>query len=449
MNNYTLKSTLSCVLPIAIPVAFQTLIVASRQLVDVTMLAQVSPIDVAASGLGARILAIAGITSMGLATAVGILSAQYFGQENKQKLSLLTNHALILSLFLGVILVYILSYSGVFISFSSSDILIIELGSLYLGVSSYSCVPIAIILCLSSILRSIHITKEVLLISLSGFIINVIFNCIFIFGLDYIPAMGIKGAAISTVLSSYIEMFILFIYTKHKCPWILTRTVPILKSIKISELHKIAHFSVPIIINSLAFSVGVFLYHAMVAKSSTDNLVVFSVIATFEMVISFLITGFAMGLAVLIGNAIGKQDHSTVHKLSHDSSIIAIGAFMGSLIILLIIYGQYLLSSFSTLHLIELKSLSPILFGFIIFKSITITLICGILRPIGDVRYCLYQDIICLYLIGLPLCYISLFTLNMGLHGVVISMLIEEAVKILSSKYRPRNKQSIKAIAIN
>lgn len=85
-NTYTLRSTLIKSLPIAIPVALQTLLVASRQLVDVTMLAQLSPQDVAAAGLAARIFNIATIVSIGLATAVGILGAQYFGASNKDKL---------------------------------------------------------------------------------------------------------------------------------------------------------------------------------------------------------------------------------------------------------------------------------------------------------------------------------------------------------------------------
>ncbi|MBY5944565.1 MATE family efflux transporter [Photobacterium rosenbergii] len=437
-NTYTLRTTLIKSLPIAIPVALQTLLVASRQLVDVTMLAQLSPQDVAAAGLAARIFNIATIVSIGLATAVGILGAQYFGASNKDKLRQLSGSSALLTVLISFVLTLALSFPRLIVQLGSSDPQLIAATSEYLQIVAISSLAMTTTLCVSTLLRSIHVITPILFIAAIGFATNIILNKILIFGFASFPAMGLKGAAIATTLSTFVEMLLVLAYTHKRHGWILATWSMIKSSCQLSTLAPIGKLALPIVINSVVFSAGVFGYHAMVGKISTDDLAVFSLVSTIEMTANFVIMGFAMGIAVLIGNAIGNKNAEAVRQLSRYSTYIAFG--VGVMTALVVVIGlphsQSVFTSFNAQHFERLNQILPLLVFFLILKALTITLICGVLRAAGDVNYCLKQDTWCLWGVGLPLAFFFTFVLGLGVYWVLVAMLIEEILKTLFSYLR-------------
>lgn len=88
----------------------------------------------------------------------------------------------------------------------ASDPLLIRLGADYLKIASWSYLPVGIALCYMSIMRVSEHASRSAWISSTAVVLNILLNAIFIFGLCGAPAMGIRGAALATLISRVIEL---------------------------------------------------------------------------------------------------------------------------------------------------------------------------------------------------------------------------------------------------
>nr|WP_269809255.1 hypothetical protein [Enterovibrio nigricans] len=82
--------------------------------------------------------------------------------------------------------------------------------------------------------------------------------------------------------------------------------------------------------------------------------------------------------------------------------------------------------------------------GMLIIKSVPMSMIVGVLRAGGDIRYCLYQDIAAQWLIGIPVVAFAALVLKVPLEWVYALFAVEEMVKWVGSVYRVRAKVWIK-----
>ncbi|RKI43736.1 MATE family efflux transporter [bacterium D16-51] len=87
---------------------------------------------------------------------------------------------------------------------------IIQLGTDYIKIARWSYIPAALSWMSGVYYRIYEKQKLPMAVGMASVLLNVLFNYVFIYGNWGMPAMGIKGAALATTLSRYIEFFILF-----------------------------------------------------------------------------------------------------------------------------------------------------------------------------------------------------------------------------------------------
>ena len=81
-----------------------------------------------------------------------------------------------------------------------------QLGVDYMRVVCFSYIPVAISsVCIFS-MRSLGLNKMPMVVGLMAMLANACFNYVFIFGLGPVPAMGVVGAALGTLMSRTLEM---------------------------------------------------------------------------------------------------------------------------------------------------------------------------------------------------------------------------------------------------
>lgn len=157
------------------------------------------------------------IIAIGVGTGVGLnaLLSKSLGEGDKEKVNRVAGNGIFLALVIyAVFLLFGLFCSEAFISLFSSNKAVIEMGTEYLTICSALSLGSIGFTIYERFLQATGKTMYSTIAQISGAVVNIVFDYIFIFPLN----MGVGGAAWATVLGQFISMFIaMFLhYTKNK-----------------------------------------------------------------------------------------------------------------------------------------------------------------------------------------------------------------------------------------
>ena len=442
--SYLDKGLLKSLISVAIPVTLQTVLFSSKGVIDVIMLGQLSEFDVAAAGIATKALFVLTILLSGIATGGAMLAAQHFGANDEHGLKRSIGLTWLVSCALTLVTLFLLLlFSPYVIGLASQDVNIIALAKTYLLYAAPSLLFMAYQSSIAAGLRSIHQASTATLFSAIGIILNIIFNWVLIFGLFGLPALGIKGAAIGTTLAAAFESFALFIFLKSRRHLLLINFRQLFSSLYARHLRNFAHLTVPTTCNFLLWALGVFAYTAIMGSTGTQGLVVLTIISPIEAFSLSTLTGIANASAVVVGNNLGAKEFQRAY---YQSIFFVFIALVCNAVVALLLYFNMsnTLSWFSALtpDTLELaQSFYLILCFGIVVRSLPTIMVVGVLRSGGDVKFCLYQDLLTQWLLGIPIAAICALWLKLEPDIVFMVFFLEAIFKWFSCVYRFRTKK--------
>ncbi|WP_371226591.1 MATE family efflux transporter [Roseovarius sp. 2305UL8-3] len=95
---------------------------------------------------------------------------------------------------------------------------IAELGGDYLRIAGWAIFPALLVMVLKSYLAAQERTQVVFVVTVAGVALNIVLNYLFIFGNLGFPEMGIRGAALASVIGNFVSFAALAIYAARKLP---------------------------------------------------------------------------------------------------------------------------------------------------------------------------------------------------------------------------------------
>ena len=197
---------------IAIPVTLQSMLQASFSIVDQIMIGQLGETNISAVGLCGNFSLIFSVVIGAVSTVAGILIAQFIGaQETKEAWC-----SFDVSLICGIVIsALFLLAAGVFpsqiLGLYTKDMSIINAGTVYFRIVAFSYIPMAVSNILSSWLRCKEHATIPFLASFGAVAVNTGLNYLLIFGKFGFSCMGIKGAAIATLISQLFNLVFIVI----------------------------------------------------------------------------------------------------------------------------------------------------------------------------------------------------------------------------------------------
>ncbi|WP_454442454.1 MATE family efflux transporter [Vibrio bathopelagicus] len=429
---------------LAIPITLQSIFFSSKGVIDLIMIGQLSESDIAAAGVSSRALFVATIILSGVTTAGAILIAQYFGKKDDQGTKRSTALTWVLSSLLALIPFCALALANSHVmGLSSNNVEVQALGSQYLFITSFSLFCMAFTGSIAAYLRSIHQASISLYLSSLGIIINILLNWVLIFGHFSAPQMGLKGAAVATLISSLLEVVITIVYLKLNKNVALFNLSDIKQALQFSHIKQLTRLALPTTINFALWSGGLFAYTAIMGRSSDEGLIVLSIITPIEAFsLSFLI-GIANASAVIVGNHIGAKDFDSAYR---HAIMITVVAFIVTLCVSLSLYAlkDTILGLFTSLETTTTELANKfyvILCLGIILRSLPTTMVVGVLRAGGDVKFCLYQDLITQWCFGIPLAAIGALLMGLRPEWIFALFFLETLFKWFACIYRFRSKR--------
>ena len=197
---------------IAVPASVGTLFQTLYNVVNSFFAGKISPEALSALSKSFPIYFIIVGTCIGVTVASTSLIANSIGESNEEKTLNYFTH----SIYYGIIVSIIIAFIGLTYADNIFDIMVTSpevksLGLEYTNIIFIGSVVFILVVCLNALLHAEGDTKTYRNLLILSFFLNIILNPIFIFGFLFIPAMGVKGIAIATIISQFISLLIIFL----------------------------------------------------------------------------------------------------------------------------------------------------------------------------------------------------------------------------------------------
>ncbi|MBQ8370706.1 MAG: MATE family efflux transporter [Clostridia bacterium] len=422
-------------LRLALPIAFQNMLTSSFSLVDTLMVSMLGDISLAAAGMAGQWSWLLNIFLFGVSSGAAIFISQYFGVDDKKGIHRTSGIALVSGLVLGAIFMIAacLAPAAVMRIFGDEEAVIAE-GVAYLRIAGFSYFAVVISGVWSSVLRSTAQVKLPMYVALITTVENAVLNYLFIFGGFGIPAMGIRGAALATVASSWTGAILLLVLSLRP------------GNIVYAPLRELLHFSkasialfyrkaLPVMANESMWGLGTFCFNAIYGALGYENYEALTILRTFESIAFAFFVGLCNASCVMVGKSVGagKIGRACQDALRFTILIPAVSIVIGWIIIL---YRAQLVSVFnlsgniSETVLLTAQNLLVVYALEIPLRNIPYIQIVGVFRSGGDTTTGVIYDLSCLWGLSLPATLIAAFILDLPFVAVFAVMyLCEDIIK--------------------
>jgi len=418
-------------LVLAIPIVLQNLIAVLLNLIDVLMIGIIGEKELAAVGASMQLVMVIIVSIFGFYSGSSVHVAQYFGVKNIPAIRKIMGIDYVFGLiFSSLAMVLCLVFPEFLLGLFTDDDYVIRVGAEYLSIISLAFPLIAISFNIAFNSRAVQRLKAVTIINIVAIVTNTFLNYCLIYGKFIFPELGVKGAAIATVIARSGECFALLIYIYASKDHPFKANIKELFSFDKIMIIKIFKTTWPVLINESGWSATTALIFAAYGRIGPVALAVMQVVN----VVVELFMAFFMGLgnasAVIIGEALGRGETNIAFEYSKNSLKYAwIMSIISTILVVLIrplVADVYNFNNYTTkVLLVTLLTYSFTL----VFREISYMLICGILRAGGDTFYCMAGEVGINILIEVPVAFLSITLFGMPLHIAVILVGLGEVIK--------------------
>lgn len=429
---------------IALPIAFQQLISASLNMIDVIMVGQLGEASIAALGLSNQLFFVFILLLFGTTSGMAIFTAQFWGRQEIEPI----RKVLGMSILVTSLIAFLFMLAAVFIprtvlGFYTNDPEVIAIGARYLRIVGLTYIPTALVTSYIAVLRSIQFIRITVIATIAALIFKTILGYTLIFGLAGFPALGVRGAAIGTASGWTLQLILLLIFVYVAKTPLATNPLTFF-AFDASFFGRVLKTSLPAMVNELFWSVGITTYNAIYAHIGTDAIAAINVNATMEDLAFVVFMGLGNACAVMVGNRIGAgrkdEAYETVRRVT---TLSIMAAWTVGILVLLLrnsVIGLYDLSPSGEKNV---RMLMLVMACVLWIRMFNFSVFIGALRAGGDTRFALLMEICSIWLIGVPAAYIGAFVLGLPVYLVYLMVALEEIAKAFVSAWRFRSRKWI------
>lgn len=447
-------------LKLAFPVAMQNLLTSSFILVDTIMVGQLGDLSLSAVGMAGQFGWFLNMITFGMCSGAAVFISQYWGAKDTAGIRrtygiAVVSVCLISTLFFVIGLLF---PEGVVRIFNREPD-VVEAGAAYLRIACWSYLATGVNMVFCIVLRSTENVKLPMYVSLVTTVLNAFMDYGLIFGAFGMPEMGIRGAALATVISAWAG------------PVLILAVSAIQRNMLISPIKELFGFNkrsiaeyyekaTPVIINETLWGLGTLLFSVIFANLGYQYYAAVTIFRTFENISFVFFIGLCSASSIMVGKNVGAGH---IKRAVEDSRRFVLFVSLCSILtgVLIIIFRFQLASVFNlsgsiTPETLKLTASLLLVYGIELpVRNLPYILIVGTFRPGGDTKIGMKLDLLSLWLCSVPLTTLAAFVFKLPFIAVfAIMYAAEDYLKaILCVKYyftynwlRPVTDQGIKGL---
>ena len=415
---------------LALPISFQSLMLAMVAAFDALMLGRVAQEEMTAVSLATQIQFVQNMFLMSGTAAGSILGAQYFGKGDRRTIEELFN---LMLRFCGLISVlFFLACElipGALMHAFTHDPVLIGIGSAYLRIAGWSYLLTGVSQCYLAVMKFTDHVTPVAWISSSAVIANIVLNAVFIFGLLGLPRMNARGAALATTLSRVIELG-LCIAVSTREGYVRPAWDRFLKGQK--QLRQdFTRQCLPLLGASLFWGVGFTSYTAIMGHMGSDAAAGNAVASVVRDLVCCACNGIGSAAGIMVGNALGAGDLERGKaygiRLRNISWVIGFASTALVLAVTPLVVRMVILTEEARSYL---TGMMVIMAFYMIGRCVNTVSINGVLDGGGDTVFDLYSLAVCMWGIAIPLALLGAFVFHWPVLAVYSCTCLDEVGKI-------------------
>ena len=426
---------------VAGPIALQSLIASSLNLVDNLMIGALGELALNAVGVSVQLFFIYWLFVFGFVSGTATFMAQFFGTKDFINIRRTIGFSLCVAFGMGILFFCI----GIFLPHYVLRIFtrfpeVIEVGIPYIRTGALCFLIIPITQTFTIALRSTQQTHLPLIASVVGLCTNTFMNYCLIFGHFGLPRMGVQGAALATVIARLVELCIIlfFVFGRNniiKGP--LREFFGFGKDLAV----RVVRNALPTTINETMWGLGTSLYIAAFARISITAGAAVQACNTINSLFSMVAFSIGDAVLILVGQKLGENKRDEAYEMAKKMTTlaIAVGVVLGGLTI---VFGKPILSlfDFSEEGAADAWKILIVYAATLFLDVYNGTVVTGVLRCGGDTRFAMLTEVGTVWLIGVPLAFITSLVLKWPIFLAVLAVKAEGFVKcvFLTLRFKSR-----------
>ncbi len=305
---------------IAVPASVATLFQTLFNIVDTYFAGKISSDALSALAKSFPIYFILIAASVGVTVGGTSLIANSIGEKNKENVLKFFGQTIVYGIFLSVIVTIVgLSFASNIFELMSSSVNVVKQGLLYTDVIFSGSIFFISVVALNSLLHAEGDTKTFRNVLILSFFLNIVLNPLFIFGYGPIPAMGMTGIGVATILCQIIA-FILLINKIVKSKTLKSITIKYFYP-NILYLKRIFYQSAPISAALFMISVGNFIILAYISRFGEPSVAGYGAATRFEQILLLPVLGLNTAIISIVGQNFGAKEFQRVRESYYQAII--------------------------------------------------------------------------------------------------------------------------------
>ncbi len=414
------------------PIILSMLLHTAFNIIDAIFIGRLSSDALAAITLTFPIIFFIIAIGSGIRIGTTSLIARFIGAKKIDEARQVASHSIIIGIMITIlsIILGLVSIDNIFI-FMGADYNVIALATDYINIIFYGIVIMYMSFILNGILHGEGDMRTPMKALVIAVILNIILDPLLIFGIGPFPTLGIKGAAIATVIARISGLvYLMFHFISRK-----STITPIIHGFKYDNkiIRKILSIGIPASLSTASMSISFIIITSFVARFGSEAIAAFGAAGRVESIAALPTLAIASVVITMVGQNAGNKRYDRSKK-TIKSAIKLVALAMILLTSILITFPDIFIKVFSEDPTVistgsEFLSIAPL--GFL-FMAIIMIIGAGF-QGLGKGMPVLIITLTRLFVINIPLAYYLAFIKDWGLKGIWWSFVIATLVTAIMS----------------
>ena len=256
---------------LAMPIVIQHLVAVGLNLVDNIMIGRLGALAMAAVGSANQIYSIYDMVLFGLFSGAAVPLAQYYGARDFKNIKRIVGMDIVVGLSLALLTFAAAQiFAPQIIGFFAKEPDVIRMGTQYIRIAAFTYPIAAVSFVISFNARTVQTVKIPMIIDICSILANTILNYILIYGNFGAPALGVRGAAIATLIARLIELVALIVYICVDKTHPFHGKLSDFRGFRMELFRRVMRTAMPVVISEGGWSLGVTLTFAAYGKINAE-----------------------------------------------------------------------------------------------------------------------------------------------------------------------------------
>jgi MATE family, multidrug efflux pump len=434
---------LRALVALAVPVVLSELGWMAQGVVDTIMVGRLGPAAIGAVALGNAVCYTPSLFGVGLMLGLDTLVAQAYGREDHDECHRWLAQGVYVACIATPLIMTLIGLASLGFTRFGITPEVAAPASSYLNILNWGTLPLLLYAATRRYLQGVGQVRVITVSYVLANLVNWFGNWVLIYGKLGMPALGVRGSAISTVASRVLMALVLLGFAWR---YERQRGHPLFRhwsAPQIARLQRLARLGLPaasqILLEVGAWNLATF----AVGYLNPVALATHQIVLNYASITYMVPLGISAAAAVSVGHAVGAGDAARARRAGWLALALGTSFMLGAALVFLAVPAPLIkLYTFDPRVLAVGPGLLAIVAAFQVFDGIQ-TVSTGALRGLGETRVPMLANLVGYWVLGLPLGFFLCFGLRQGIHGMWIGLtlaLIVIAMTVLIRWRRDANR---------